>query len=296
MSHAPGYYKSKQHPVRMYGAGDLAVAYIKRDDRITARSLVWIDKKCHSRLYGDAGRLKPLLKAAGFRNAYDGEGVHRKLFNGARLTRVMQDGAYIIPYIDSGAAWDDGKFLRIDVTEGKGNISCHADGNSNPTGLSEGSDDDEDEDTAFCDYCEDGCHETWQVYTPRGSQYWCESCRNSHAYYCLHCNEWCSHDNNSNEVHTSPSRQILWCNECVENDAVTCERSSELYVGDLCKTVIVDGGSEETWGPHAVSDSAREVDGAFYSTDYLKDHPEIEGATRVPSPTEPAQNQAEIIF
>lgn len=100
MSKSAGNYPTKEHPVRMYAAGDLQVAYLKRDGRPSARVIIWPEKKQYnSTIYGDAARLRPLLQKMGYR-----EGA----LEGARL-RIKKvsvqpgiSGAYnlVIPHVD----------------------------------------------------------------------------------------------------------------------------------------------------------------------------------------------------
>ena len=106
MSKPARHYDSPIHPVRVYGAGDLAVAYIKSGDSIGARVLCWPAKKLYSRIYGDDCRLRPLLDAAG----YD----HGELY-GARMLRIEADhGGFVVPYLDGcNSAGDNGEYLVI---------------------------------------------------------------------------------------------------------------------------------------------------------------------------------------
>lgn len=81
------------HPVRMYGAGDLAVAYItkRRGEGITQRAMCWPAKKIYSRIYG-TGPLEGFLKELGFTVGK---------FDGARLLKVKTDAnRFILPYVD----------------------------------------------------------------------------------------------------------------------------------------------------------------------------------------------------
>lgn len=121
MSHKLGDYVSHIHPTRVYAAGDLAVAYLKRDNRIVARAVAWPEKKLFSTIYGDGGRMDPLLRKAGYS---PGAPV------GARLLKIVtyQDKkamkgpkAYVVPHVD-GCGWfeDAGEFLRISQGKNSG--------------------------------------------------------------------------------------------------------------------------------------------------------------------------------
>lgn len=108
MGYEPDHFKSCEHPVRVYAAGDLAVAYIRRPSgTISARALCWPDKKQRSTIYGAARLLKPLLEAAGFQ---EDELV------GAKMRLVRDGDNVVLPYIDStrrATVSDDGKHLVI---------------------------------------------------------------------------------------------------------------------------------------------------------------------------------------
>lgn len=114
MSHEPSKYSSHIHPVRVYAAGDLKLAYMKRDGRVVARTLVYPAKKKYSRVYGDEGRIAPLLQKEGYSK---GPPV------GAKLQRVLtwQDKknksgsmAFVLPHIDD-ISWvtDEGDHLIV---------------------------------------------------------------------------------------------------------------------------------------------------------------------------------------
>lgn len=114
MSKAKDSYTSHIHPVRVYAAGDLALVYMKRDGRIVARALCFPAKKLYSRVYGDAGRIEPLLAKDGWKK---GPPV------GAKLQRVLTwenkreksgNRAFVAPHIDD-INWlmDEGDHLVI---------------------------------------------------------------------------------------------------------------------------------------------------------------------------------------
>lgn len=89
-----------RHPTEAYGGGDLALAYMRSSTgRITARVLIWEEKKRYNRLYGpDASKLESLLRSAGY---------SQDTFSGARLLSVklprMSSSsalALMTPYVD----------------------------------------------------------------------------------------------------------------------------------------------------------------------------------------------------
>jgi hypothetical protein len=113
MCHPADNYDSSCHPVRVYGAGDLAIAYLEPEKgHVTARALCWPARKIFGRVYGDDGKLIPMLESAGF-SAID---RHSKTsFNGAKLLRIEDDYGFVCPYLDDPnyGVEDDGDFLRI---------------------------------------------------------------------------------------------------------------------------------------------------------------------------------------
>jgi hypothetical protein len=93
MTHEKSYFSSSIHPVRVYGAGDLALAYIRgADGKICARTMCWPAKKRYTRLYGRERRLRLALEKLGYKEAS---------FDGAKLLKVEdKDGTFVCPYID----------------------------------------------------------------------------------------------------------------------------------------------------------------------------------------------------
>src|SRR5690606_11613913 len=120
MSHGRNDYNSSVHPTYVYGAGDLAIAYlVNKRGRVSARVLVWPERKIYGQIYGDSWRIEPALKDAGYTlAAYSG-------FEGARLLRIEdRPGVFVAPYVDDPApnrAWDEGDYLVLDWD---GDIFC----------------------------------------------------------------------------------------------------------------------------------------------------------------------------
>lgn len=101
MSHDLCGYSSHLHPVKAYAEGDFAVAYLKSGTRVSARCLVWPEKKIYGRFYGDAERLRVALETDGYKSGgYESGG----LFAGARLRKLWdkEEERLILPYFDGG--------------------------------------------------------------------------------------------------------------------------------------------------------------------------------------------------
>ncbi len=115
MSHVDEDYACEGHPVEAYGAGDLAVAYIERGDKISARTICRPEKFTYGRIYGDENRLTAAFKAHDQRwrqdiSSEDGVG------NGARVLRIPQTQHAVkgqvffkLPYFD---------YFRVTTREG----------------------------------------------------------------------------------------------------------------------------------------------------------------------------------
>lgn len=116
------------HPVQLYAAGDLTLAYLERGDGIiSARALVWAAKKRFGRIYGDEARLRGLLEREGFFDVWKGSHESHG-FTGARLVKKQakregQKILYYAPYVD-GNRWAkrEGGFLVLDP---KGAVGVH---------------------------------------------------------------------------------------------------------------------------------------------------------------------------
>jgi len=103
---------SSVHPTRVYGAGDLAVAYLSYVNEngkecISARSVCWPARKIYGRVYGNSSKLIKALEDKEFkRNDND--------FEGARLLRIKENDKFIMPYLECGLSvkdYDDEYFI-----------------------------------------------------------------------------------------------------------------------------------------------------------------------------------------
>jgi hypothetical protein len=180
MSQAADHYSSFVHPVRVYGDSDLSLAYLTDLDdseRITARALVWNNKKRHGRIYGDEHRMQRALEIAGFSQGD---------FLGARIRNILDDrkkDTYVMPYLDheQQVTKIDSDWLMIDS-----NGSIHA---TQTNGLAvEGTE---------CESCGDmeDAGSLREVYTRQTRvRHWCAHCADDNAFRCeqtgsLVCNE-----------------------------------------------------------------------------------------------------------
>jgi hypothetical protein len=196
MAHKADYYTSPCHPVRVYGSGDFAVAYMRNSEGgISARAIVAPERQIFGRIYGDYDRLRLLLTEAGYSAGTDPDD-----WDGLRLLRIAYHDAFVAPYFDAplSNAHDDGKFLIVDSN---GELEC-----SNTNGLSD--------ESYFCECCEDRCGETYTV----GDQQWCHYCLNNHATFCIGCAEYVSCE----DIVGSDRHGDCYCDSCA-SDMSVCE-------------------------------------------------------------------------
>jgi hypothetical protein len=234
-----------ESPVGVYGAGDLAIAYLgDMHAEVTARVLCWPAKLIFGRTYGDEIRLASALEAKGYRHVTGGSAWY-----GARLVR-NEIGAdrFECPYIDGGlSVADTGEYLKFSPHGWPGGTqagyvgepemvcdSCNAELSEDDARHSENG-------GPYCDdcynerfsYCESGDHEVGaddMVSVDAGTRqeaYKCEDCAKYDGAQCEDCNSWVSADN---------ARRI-----CEETYCESCaDKHSE------CDACHADGGSDYT--------------------------------------------------
>jgi hypothetical protein len=198
-------FNSPVHPVRMYGAGDLGVAYLGTTVKATARAVVWPEKRVYGRVYGDEARLEHALREAGYRPAGEGSAPS---FEGARLVRYEPDtGGYVAPYIDGPPAHaiDDGQYL---ILQQYGDLYLRETG-----GLIGGG--------QWCDHCQD-YRDSDSFYTV-GHETWCESCFEDDAMYCEHCGE----NYATSDTQYSETDQQSYCDDCYRELFRECDDCGE---------------------------------------------------------------------
>lgn len=215
------------HPARVYGGPDLGVAYARRGDgKITARAVVWPDKKIASTIYGNKAALWPALKKMGY-TEYDRDML------GARVQKIYstEHGKHLMPYIDGVCGIDESECGNyFEITE-LGHWSAEE-----TCGFLEGG--------AICDHCGEYCDPDYGTFTDDGLI--CEGCLDNHYIYCDYYGEY---------------RE---CNDpvCMQNGEVWSRRAFELYGGvcDHCGESCADlehiEGAGEAWCEGCASDEA----------------------------------------
>lgn len=196
-----GEWDISQHPTRVYSApGDLRVAYLGRlddddwsKDTISARAVVWPDKKYYVRVYGDTHTIEQKLLAEGYTRISG--------WDGARVALIRAgSGGILMPYIDGSCDMATVKSGTILIHD-RGERGCQ-----NTAGYL---------DARSCERCDDGWAES-------GSNY-CESC-NSDRWSCDRCGD----DYFDNDESYSTTHVIL-CESCHDATSHTCEACEETF-------------------------------------------------------------------
>lgn len=225
MTHAVSDYATGGiHPCTVYGAGDLALAYIRDDDdQITARGLVWPAKGLGGRLYGNNTlALRAGLRALGYTN-FDNSSLE-----GARLLKIATEygngSTWVMPYIDGlftfgehetdSSYWQIGGRYNGDRTDGIGLTRRRYD----------------------CDHCGEECYHDETERLSDGDRV-CPDCY-SEARTCECCGNTLIGDNMESVI-TSDNRwgvnEESWCSDCISSDATYLDHSgvTEGYYADI---------------------------------------------------------------
>jgi hypothetical protein len=122
MRYERDYFQSKSsghHPAYVFGAGDLAIAWIEdkstSDFKIKARAVVYPDKMTYVRTYGVSEEMNMVLAnalgAAGYKRRND--------LAGARLLKIECKGGLVMPYIDGDHyLFVEDSFVHLTVDDG----------------------------------------------------------------------------------------------------------------------------------------------------------------------------------
>lgn len=283
MAHPASEYASHMHPVRVYAAGDIELAYLKASDgeneSISARVLVWKARKLYSRIYGDADKLAALLGAEGYR--------HGSL-DGARMLRVEDEesGRLIVPYVDqSYHAREHGKYLIIDIA---GDVDCEQ-----TNGLA-------NDGRERCSCC-NGHFYLDNLYSVEGADgLVCESCESENTYYCQY-----NEQSYWGDDYVMMADGSIWSQDAFDRHGFECEGSHKNYHNDDCVT-LSDGThwSQSYFEDHgsvcagngdcyASEGMVEGRDGDYYSQDYLDDNPHLDPA--VPEASEDTEDDTVLL-
>ena len=195
MSYEARSFNSPDHPTRIYGAGDLAIAHtvdpeIDPETRghVIARAICWPERKVFGRVYptiddaeGHAEDLRAALYALGYRSAHECSGTG---LDGARMLRIEVDHDHVVmPFLDAPypAFDDDGDFLIL-RRDGSGEFQgTNTEGTARLTPEYE----------YTCEHCAEGFNDGGStVYLScasdggHHSQDWCECCTSNSTFTC----------------------------------------------------------------------------------------------------------------
>lgn len=254
MSKDNRWYESSIHPTRVYGAGDLAIAYYKSGGSIPERAICWPEHKIYGRIYGESGKLRTALETEGYRQ--DGYG-----FEGARVLRIKERGGFVVPYLDHvGSFEDDGDYL---VISSDGDI---------PGDCTRGLATTQPEHSCCCCGC--GLDEDEVYCFDDGDSNYCESCFDEISVRCEHSDRLILREDSftTEDGFTIDERYRDECFECILTE--------ELYYDD-------DNVYETDDGRHVGREIAdrlgwHNADGVVYPHELLSDFPDAPVVAREP--------------
>lgn len=239
------------HPTYVYGAGDLAVAYLVNDHgQTTHRALCWPEKKLHSRVYGTS-LLNDKLRAAGYsRCRYYGSEYTR--MSGARLLAVPIEGnpnVYLMPYIDEESharLSEDGKYLSM-IAPGEAKVgekkiySCRS--QNGATG--------EYTPVFRCARCNNVANRPILVHTqsnPNIVQHWCRSCTTEETVFrCKATAEFFSKQSFQQIIMHPVSGGGVWADSVFAQHGFTCPVTKKNYNRSHGESVLQLKGEYALW-------------------------------------------------
>ena len=235
-------FRSCCHPVRVYGDSDLQVAYIGRlQERISARSVVWPERKTFVRTYGANDLMLAELECLKYSRAYNFDGAHVRL--------IERDEGIVMPYIDGCDGASVSRTRRGFVRLGSGPISTtetNGLGTENETTYRScdrcgGEYDTEDADAtgdycagcapyrAECAQCSRGIWTDTNDVFEYGDSHLCGRCHREHGNECVRCSEtWYSFDFGTRERQSRRNaNQDSMCADCANDGWIECAECGE---------------------------------------------------------------------
>ncbi len=307
------------NPTRIYGAGDLAVAYIAnpgtaqtaRNPEVMARALVWPERKVYGRIYptvdshwSDEGyasqddcqavydTLESQLREAGYKSLDEDD----RGFNGARLILEWSHNhrQVVMPYLDRNyrATIDGEGVLRLQRGgEIEGDNTC-------------GWSDAEDSDRATCEHCDARVEDydtttVWSRGVGGDPETWCDNCADRAAFWCDGGERYVAtnygHNHRVTVITDVHGGTETWSDDYAGSNGFECAHTGQHAHDALHAWVIVDAdGAGEDWALTREAEAETFLcgyDGARYaraleSTRFpgfpaaLDDDPVIDEATR----------------
>ena len=268
--------------VRVYGAGDLAIAYLEGDEDTqdegtpVARVLCWPARKVYGRVYPDAseptgGDLIARLRREGYKSQVESGGA--ACWNGAKLFKEQSDygSGYVMPYLDHFNLRDGGRYW---IAAAEGPYSCEE-----TNGIMG-----DDENSAYCEHCHDSMpedeantvHDGWNpTFGATGEETWCDACVRADAFTCEATHE--RYTDHQQVTVTTANGDESWTSDYAEANAFHCERSGDYFAFDDFEAVeVLTSTGAETWACDTAKGDAFAcaLTGALWSRDdESDDHP-----------------------
>jgi hypothetical protein len=246
------------HPVEAYGNSDLQLAYIAIENKISARCLVWPEKKLYGRIYGDA-RIGDLLSIAGYRVGS---------FHGASIRKLrVQNGRVAVPYLDNPARY----VTPHPDSEGKLLISSDSGTETTERAWLSAELCDEGDEESVCERCERLCDrdDVQLVYSASEggcrttSGYWCVSCIDDQGAYCDYSGDHFDDETEMIEIECPATNNTV--SFAPTNRAM---RSLGLYYCDGYEARVLT----DAWGPVRGCGHPTIANGMTYSQRWINEH------------------------
>jgi hypothetical protein len=250
--HTSAHWRGGMNPVRVYAAGDLAIAVLERKGKMVARAIVWPEKKVAGRIYGDVERMTAELEAQGYTldcRSHNVDSRGKGGLNGARILKISpiaHPRNFVMPYIDYGYGVSpiEGDEAHFQLSRSPMYSAQQISGllwpiGEEPAQLGEpvvdedATEDDYDAcaegECSCCFSCErcgtrDDESEAWNVRTRNGTENWCEPCYDDHASTCEACNIRVS-----DSITISTENGDSYCRSCADDHTETCDYCDERY-------------------------------------------------------------------
>lgn len=232
-----------RNPAHIYAYGDLQVAYIgDLNSKVTARTLVWPEKKLHSRVYGDIARMTQGLERLGYKwGAPIGAKIKRVPFRELKFDprQPVPSCCFIAPYIDKKNMRGGGHLGVIDRGDHL-EICAEGEPGSHHCGSAEGMS---------------------GAYVPRQNEY--------PTFTCERCGTQGHRELLTVQLESEPGQDTEdWCRRCAQNNSWTCAYSGERFDRGAIIPVVVE---DDNWSPYYVDMYADrcEIDGQLYQNGHL---------------------------
>lgn len=269
---------SKDESVRVYGAGDLAIAYLEKGDKVVARALCWPAKQVFGRVYPNAGN----WQHDGFDSYEHSEQTRVQLFNelrqglkwthtsegasldGARLLKIDGDyGDFVGPYLDHANVVHEDPDQPGFLIHGYPPVATRAKHpyattyDAQNTGGYFGEEASSDPDW-ICERCNEGYDEEDPSYSvfdgwtatagSFGEETWCSHCQENRSFYCEATEETYNANRSSSVTfYDEDGCELSVVLDYAEHNGFICQKYYEFY-HDTHRVEMENGG---TWSRDA---------------------------------------------